>query len=424
MLTAVNRQADGPAPGREPSGPSAPVEDEAAAFVLKLGRALHAHGYSADRLEGVLDGVCVRLGLEGQFFSTPTSIFASFGPERSQRTHMIRVQPGATNLGRLSRLDAITREVMSGRVSPAEGSERIDVVLASPAPYSSLTAVGAFGLASGAACRFLGGGWMEMLVSAAVGLVVGVLARGFGPRPRLSRLFEMVAAGVGAFLVSAIGTFVGGFSTFTATLGGLLVLLPGFTVTVAMTELASQHLSSGTARLSGAFTIFLSITFGVLVGSQAAAACFGVPPIVTPVAPPWWTEWAAVLLIPLALTVLLQAEARDIGWVVLSAVVAFVSLRAGAFVLGTALGAFTGALVIGVASDLFERRVRRLGLIPLVPGVMLLVPGSLGYRSLASLVERNVVGGVEAGFSMMLTGAGLVAGLLIANVLVPAREPR
>ena len=58
----------------------------------------------------------------------------------------------------------------------------------------------------------------------------------------------------------------------------------------------------------------------------------------------------------------------------------------------------------------------------LVPGILLLVPGSVGYRSLSSLMERQTVAGIETAFSMILTAVALVAGLLIAGVIAP--EPR
>jgi uncharacterized membrane protein YjjB (DUF3815 family) len=53
---------------------------------------------------------------------------------------------------------------------------------------------------------------------------------------------------------------------------------------------------------------------------------------------------------------------------------------------------------------------------------MLLVPGSIGYRSLAALLHSDVVSGVDAGFSAVLVGVTLAAGLLLANVLVPPRR--
>jgi uncharacterized membrane protein YjjB (DUF3815 family) len=54
---------------------------------------------------------------------------------------------------------------------------------------------------------------------------------------------------------------------------------------------------------------------------------------------------------------------------------------------------------------------------------LLLVPGSIGFRSLSSLLDREVVTGMETAFTMVLIAAGLVAGLLLANVVTPIRRP-
>ena len=60
-------------------------------FVLRLAGALHRYGHPAHRLEESLTATAQKLGLESQFFSTPTSIFASFGPVEGQHTHLIRM---------------------------------------------------------------------------------------------------------------------------------------------------------------------------------------------------------------------------------------------------------------------------------------------------------------------------------------------
>ena len=59
-----------------------------------------------------------------------------------------------------------------------------------------------------------------------------------------------------------------------------------------------------------------------------------------------------------------------------------------------------------------------------VPGVLLLVPGSIGYRSLSSLLDQNVIVGVTAAFTMILTAVAIAAGLLVASVLVPTHRQR
>jgi len=60
----------------------------------------------------------------------------------------------------------------------------------------------------------------------------------------------------------------------------------------------------------------------------------------------------------------------------------------------------------------------------LVPGILLLVPGSIGFRSLLSLMDREAVVGLQTAFSMTMTAVALAAGLLIAGVVAPESRVR
>ena len=57
-----------------------------------------------------------------------------------------------------------------------------------------------------------------------------------------------------------------------------------------------------------------------------------------------------------------------------------------------------------------------------VPGIMLLVPGSFGFRSVSSFLERDVLSGVESAFDMAQIAGALVGGLLFANALLRPRR--
>ena len=57
-----------------------------------------------------------------------------------------------------------------------------------------------------------------------------------------------------------------------------------------------------------------------------------------------------------------------------------------------------------------------------VPGIILLVPGSVGLRSLFFVFERDVYLGLDTAFSLVVLLASLVAGLLFGNVLVSPRR--
>jgi len=386
---------------------------------------MHAYGYPAHRVEAALAEVARRLQLTAQFFSTPTSFMAAFGQLEHQSTYLIRVEPGDVDLGKSADVEEILREVIEGRVTLAEGSAALERVHEAPPRYGELTTMIAFGLSSSAASRFLGGGLREALVAGLIGLVIGLLLIIAARLPSFGRVFPFVSAFSASFLAAAAATVLQHYSVYVGTLAGLIVLIPGLTLTTAMTELSSGHLSSGTARLSGALMLFLVIGFGVAIGSQTATLTLGeYASRVRPEALPDWTWWLALVAAPLGFAVLFRAHARDAIWILLAGALGIAGSRVGSSTFGPELGAFVGALSVGVASNAYAYLLRRPASVTLVPGILLLVPGSIGFRSLSSLLDREVVTGVETAFTMVLIGAGLVAGLLLANVLVPERRTR
>lgn len=368
-----------------------------------------------------------KLGLVGQFFTTPTSVFAAFGDQEHQRTYLLRVEPGDVHLERLTRVIAIGRAVLAGRMTPADGSQALRTILLSPPRFGPVLTALAFALSGAAACRFLGGGLTEVLTASALGAMLSVLSVFAARMPTLRRLFEPIAA----FVVSACATALARefpLSVYVTTVSAILILLPGLTITTAMAELSNQHLVSGTARLTGAGMRFLGVAFGFAMGSRAVGLLVGMPPHVTPTPLPGWTEYVALALAPLAFTVLLRARPRDFPWIAGTGAAAFFSGRLATQALGSELGAFTGAFVASALSNLITRQRGGSPATTLVPAILLLVPGSVGFRSLTLMLNQDVLSGVEAAFRMFVMIAALVAGLLFAGILAPApglaEEPR
>lgn len=292
---------------------------------------------------------------------------------------------------------------------------------AAPRYAAALTTL-CFALASGAAARFLGGGWREVLVTTIIGLVVGVMAAIMGRFKEASRVFEASAAIVASALVMIAARQFSPISVYLTTLASLIVLLPGLTLTVAMHELATRNLVSGTARLMGAALLFFQLGFGVALGAQINRI---LPPVslstaATPL--PAWTLWVALLIAPLTFAVLFSAPPRDFAWIMAACGLSFGGARAGAYLLGPELGVCIGALCAGAGSNLYARWLDRPAAIPMVPAIMLLVPGSLGLSSLSKFIEKDVLSGVTTAFSTMLIVVALVTGLLVANVVVPPRK--
>lgn len=246
--------------------------DSAAHFLIRLGRALHEAGFSAPQLESALAGVAEKLAVPAQFFSTPTSLFISFGEGAAQRTHLERVNPASIDLGRLADLEALLDRVRDGRTSPADASAEISDLARRPRRYSRKLTYFCWGLASATSAVFLGGSLREVAVAGFVGLVTGLVAFLAESRPSAERLFEPAAAAFAAFTAAVVAQAAPPLSVYIATVAGLIVLLPGYSLTVALSELAARHLSSGTARFAGALVTFLMIGLGVAIGGRLATA--------------------------------------------------------------------------------------------------------------------------------------------------------
>src|SRR5207244_3334575 len=114
-------------------------------------------------------------GVHGQFFSTPTALFASFNDGIARRTILERVQPGAVDLERMADLDELLGELAAGALGPRAAAARLDAFDAEPPRYGAALTIASFALASGAAAQFLGGGLREVIAATAVGLLTGGL---------------------------------------------------------------------------------------------------------------------------------------------------------------------------------------------------------------------------------------------------------
>ncbi len=413
-------------PAGGPAGKTEPKmrPDSRAGFILALGRALHGAGEPSNRLEELLEQVAARVGLQAQFFITPTSLFAAFGPEDRQRTHLIRTEPSAPDLGRLARLDTIVHQVLRGELTADQGSLAVlDADQRARARPPGLRVLG-YALASAGAARVLGGGWREAGAAGTIGLVIGLVGLVAARREGLRRLFEPIAAFLAALLVAAWAHLLGGLALAITTLASVIVLVPGMTLTNAMAELTTRHLASGTARLMSAVMTFVAMGFGVALAAQLVLVGGGLPPAAAPAPMAGWTLWLAILVASLSFGVLLNAEWDDLGWIVLSCLVGFSTSRASAAVLGPELGMFTGALAVGLASTVVSRVARQPSAVTEVPGLLILVPGSIGFRSVTALLDNQVVSGIEAAFRVLLIAMSLVAGLLVANLIAPAKPER
>ena len=102
-------------------------------------------------------------------------------------------------------------------------------------------------------------------------------------------------------------------------------------------------------------------------------------------------------------------------------VLAVLANAAGRALLGAAAGVFVAALAIGTIGGLVSGLLRRSPLVFIVPGVLILVPGSAGFNSLLKLLTGQTVSGIDAGFNTFVTAMAIAYGLMLSSVILPRR---
>jgi uncharacterized membrane protein YjjB (DUF3815 family) len=288
--------------------------------------------------------------------------------------------------------------------------------------------VAAFGLVAAAVTALFRTGWTEIGLASVLGLLVGIIATGARRHTHMQPAVEAIAALVATFLATAFSTFVAPISVQTVVVASLIVLMPGLTLTTAVSELATQQLVTGTTRFAGAMMTLLKLAFGSIAAIQLTRVLRWDPGSAVSAELPFAVELLGLVAASFALAALFRAPRRDMLLVMGSAALGYLLTRAGNEWIGLGQGStFAGAVFFSsmtmvALANLYGRLKGRPGALVRVPGIMLLVPGSAGFRGLASVMDRNYELGLETAVVVLSALVALAAGLLFGSLLVPPRR--
>ena len=401
-----------------PDGPpAADIE-----LLVTFARVGHRAGYPTADLEERLLALAHHLGFKGvQVSSTPTLLDVSFGTIPNQRTFTLRVRPGSVDLDAIARLDDLAHEVLGHDLDARTAVSKLAEIKSRPLQRPWFVWLAAYATAGGAITPVLGGGWRELAGGAVVGLLVGVIAvltrRWSGADPIVAPLVA-VAASFSATVLVKLGLDA---SPDVVTLAALVTFLPGMTLTIGMRELATQHLQSGVANTANALVQLLGLVFGVGVGRSISTKWFGIPHQPVPHTGFGGLYLAAAVAAGLAFTVTLRAQTRAAIVMCSATMLAILANAGGKALFGTVAGVFVSALAIGLVGGALGNRFHRSPLVFIVPGVLMLVPGSAGFRSVLQLLTGQTVSGIDAGFDTFVTAMSIAYGLMISTLVVSTR---
>jgi uncharacterized membrane protein YjjP (DUF1212 family) len=398
------------------------TDESAVELLLRFIRAGHRAGYPTAELEERVLALGEAFGLpEPQISATPTVVEISLGTLPRQRSFTLRVRPPTVDLDAIARLDEAVQDVLDGRLDAAAALAAVADVQARPLDRPWPVLLGAYAIAGAALTPVLGGTWREAIAAALVGTVVGAIALPVRNAARTEAIVAPLAAVAASFTAAALAQLDFDASPDVVTLAALVTFLPGVTLTIGMRELATEHLQSGVANTASALVQLLGLVFGVGIGRSIAASWFGATSSSPP--DPSFTaiQIFAAVAAGFAFTLTLRARNRDALVMAAATVLALSGRELGALLFGDPAAVFVAALLVGSVGGVVGFVLRRSPLVFIVPGVLMLVPGSDGFNSLLQLLSEHTVSGVSTAFDTFVTAMSIAYGLMVSTLILPRR---
>lgn len=395
------------------------ADDPKAIFLASMARALHRSGIATDSLEQTLTEIARAIGLDLQIFALPTQITLAIGPSLNQQLVLMRLDPGQVNLRNIALLNLVYDDLRSGRIDYRTAASRVTSIDGRPT-ISIFWQIPALALMAIAVAIILGAGMRELTVAGFIGLFTGIVAVVADRNAIVARLFEVIAAFGGALIVAGFAHVFGPTNIYVSIVAGVVVLLPGYSLTLALHELANNNLVAGVARLGNVLSVLLALACGALLGfAVIGPSLLRTGDVHThAVEGRWWI--AASLLMAIGLSIDLHSRLRDFVWVFASCFIALLISHEVALTAAHTVSAFASAFLVGVVANAASRFLRLPHAVMLVPALLILVPGSLSYESVLFAFQQNISSALTFASNAAFAAIELVAGLLLAQLVFPS----
>ncbi len=399
--------------------------DDARRFIIKVGLAAHSYGSTASRLQSFLVGLAKKFGYEGIFRTTPSEIVFALreSPESPQRVELIATPAPGVDLDKLARLGDLLNEVKSGTLSLADAPARVDAIDQVRPPWGKLATLLGYAFVGLGLAPLLGGGWSDAFVATLFSILVyGMVLLSARLGPSASAWLPFSSAFVVGLLATVVKLWLPELNLVLVILSAIAILLPGYTISLGAGELVAQHIVSGAANLTSGLVCLVSQIaggwLGIATASLAVSAAAAEP--ATPVDPVWVQLLFPFLLVGLCLA--FQTSRRDLPWAVLVSGIAYLGVMAGSSVLDANLGNLVGTIAAVVIANLWGRKTGRPASIVLIPAIVMLVSGTIGFRGLASMAQGELLVGAEQFGQMFVVALTIVAGIMVGYTMVRPQQ--
>lgn len=243
-----------------------------------LGYELAMCGAETFRVEESISRVLAAYGVESEVFAIPNYLIVSILTEDGTPiTRMRRIGAHGNDLDGVEKFSGLSRAYCNRRPDPKEGLKWLELVRSKKVTYSLPMQYLGYFIGAGGFGLLFGGSWIDAICAGICGIIVGFVS-GILEAQKSNPFFRTIAASfvmaLAAYAMSAAGICP---NPDAATIGALMILVPGLLFTNAMRDIIYGDTNSGINRIVQVFLTAIAIALGTAVAWSLASKLWGVP---------------------------------------------------------------------------------------------------------------------------------------------------
>ncbi len=418
----------------EPSPGQKRVSAEAAAHcALQVGRILLQNGGDTGQVQLAIRRAAAACGFEAHLLVTYEALLLTLVDGDTFRTKVGSRIP-AMNVGMTALISVydILDRFERGAMALPEAQAALDQLEHQPPAYHHVLVAAAIGLTAASLSRLFGGDWIAFLVCWIAVTLATLLRQDLGRRGFSPVLVAFAVACVSGLLGGLGARLLGSSTASLCLVAPGMVIVPGVPLINGVQDMIRNHASIGMARIGFAFFVIAAIGLGL----EAASGVAGVPlPLDAPSLPVPLLEDAIFSALAALGFVFLFSVPLRFAWACVLCGLCSHTMRSLCmhFGLDIVAGTLVGALVAGGLAAIFARRLRAPAATFAFPGVVAMIPGVYGFRTVTGALRIVSAGAVPPpglvdatvalGVTVMLMTAAITIGIAAPLALgAPVRD--
>lgn len=385
-----------------------------------LGYRMAMSGAETFRVEECIIRVLAAYDIEAEAFVIPNCMHISIEPVVGRPlTRMRRIGLHGNHLDSVEQLSNVSRKICAERPAPEIAAQWLDNAVKHTRSYSFLwylagNMIGAFGFS-----MMFGGSLADALLSGICGLLVALINR-FMTNLGSNEFFQTIAAAFPmALLGYAFGALIPGIRSDMATIGALMILVPGLLFTNSMRDIIFGDTNSGINRIVQVLLIAVAIALGTGAAFRVASILWSTPISAAPVSHSIWIRCLACFIGCVGFSINFNIHGPGVLLCALGGLLTWV-----VYLLCLQLGVdeiaayFWGAFFASAYAEILARIRKYPAFSYLVISIFPLIPGSGVYYAMEYAVKGQMEQFADKG-SLTAAIAGVMAvGILLVSTTV------